>query len=59
MPFDLERFQDLPDSTLERFAESVGSVLSIHKAPEGVSYRCREVSLDTTTADELEELLTS
>lgn len=59
MPFELERFQELSDHALERFAESAGSVLSIHKAPEGVSYRYRAVSLETTGADELEKILGS
>mmetsp|Transcript_32817 Transcript_32817/g.94248 ORF Transcript_32817/g.94248 Transcript_32817/m.94248 type:complete len:212 (+) Transcript_32817:77-712(+) len=59
VPFDAERFLELSDDVLERYAESAGSILSVRKAPEGASYKFRAVSLETMPTEELAALLRS
>merc|ERR1712178_290250 len=55
-PFD-ERFLDLPDEILEKYAEDVGTILHVFKAPEGSTYRYKAASLNTISADDLAKLL--
>jgi len=56
MPFD-KQFLELSDEVLEKYATAVGTVLHVHKAPEGSTYRYKSVSLNTMSANDLAELL--
>jgi hypothetical protein len=53
MPFSLDAFLELPDSSLQKYSEDVASAMSRFKAPEGAVYRFTAVPLDTTSASEL------
>merc|ERR1711879_342457 len=56
-PFEVASFLELSDDDLEKYAQDVGTILHVHKAPQGIIYRYKPVSLGTMNVDELAEVL--
>lgn len=59
MPFDVAPFLELSDDELEKYGAGVGTIMTVHKAPQGTIYRFRAVPLATMAVEELLSILMS
>jgi len=59
MPFELDRFLELPDDVLQQYGKDVGNILNVRKASQGTIYRHQPVALATTNLNELCQILSA